>query len=143
MNRAGQQSPGGQPPGQGYQQQQQQPQQPQQQGPGPNQPMDDIKGTLGMIILVGIIILLVGAMLTSVSGYIETEDSDDWDNIRILRATGSLLMSLGVFIPGIGASYLLYSKYGLSDQEKLMLVIVASASILAFAMLSPLASMIN
>ncbi|MFP3872753.1 MAG: hypothetical protein ACOC55_00325 [Candidatus Natronoplasma sp.] len=116
----------------------------QQPGPGQQQPryqpQSDLKRTLGMILIFGIIILLVGAILISVSGFIDPDPDDPedrqdaMDNIRYLRTAGSLLISIGVFLPAIGSAYLLYSKYGLSDQEKLILVIVASASMIAFAL---------
>ncbi|MEF8874533.1 MAG: hypothetical protein V5A88_07685 [Candidatus Thermoplasmatota archaeon] len=139
MNGEGQQQQQGQYQGQPASQRNQQ--QPAQQQPqSRRQTRGDIKHTLGMILILGVIILLTGAMLISVSGFIDPNpddagDRDDaFDNIRYLRAIGSLLITIGVFIPAIGSSYLLYSRYNLSDQEKLILCMIVSASIITFGL---------
>ncbi|GEM_PF-5763651 len=125
---------------QNYSQGYQQPAPQQQQPPASYQGRGDLKHTLGIILVLGMIILLTGAMLISVSGFIDPnpddmEDREDaFDNIRYLRSIGSLLITIGIFIPAIGSAYLLYSRYDLSDQEKLMLCMVASASMIAFAL---------
>ncbi len=79
--------------------------------------------------------------MISISGFIDPtpEDPEDVedarDNIRYLRAIGVLLITIGVFIPGVASSYFLFSKRGLSEKEKLMLVIIVAISILGLAIL--------
>jgi len=92
------------------------------------------------MLAVGVILLLIGALFISASGLIDPnpDDPDDRedaaDTIRYLRTIGSLIITIGIFIPAIGSSYLLYGSQDLSDQEKLILSIVASATVIGFAL---------
>lgn len=128
--------------------QSQQSQQPSQQGPyggqqqryqqAPSQPMfssGNIKKMLGLALVIGVIMMFVGALLVSTSGYIEVDDNDSRNLRRNLNATGLLLASIGIFVPAIAASYGFYSARDLSDQQKLLLTMIIGGSLIGLAIL--------
>lgn len=106
------------------------------QQPGPSMfSSARIYKTLGMALVIGVVLLLVGGILVSVAGYYDPDDLDDRNTQENIRATGVLLGTIGLFAPGIIASFGLFSSRDLSETQKQHLLILVGLSLIAFAML--------
>ncbi len=126
----------GQPPQQRVQQQPPQPSH-QRQPPRRQQTFspERLNKTLGMALVIGVILLFIGAILVSSSGFIETKDQDDWNLKRNLNAVATLLSSIGLLAIGGAAAWAFYQADQLAEKQKMFLILLVVGTIVGFAIL--------
>jgi hypothetical protein len=108
------------------------------QPPRPVQPMFTSEGlgrVLAIGLLIGIIILFIGAALTSGAQFIKPEDEDDQDLKRSLYASGTLVGSIGLLLMGIFIVLPMMVIKDLTDAQKTLLIIVSTGIIIGFGLL--------
>jgi len=109
-------------------------------GPAPT-PMfsaEKLPKLLAIFILIGIIILFIGALLTSSAGFIKVEGDDaedDRDLKRNLTAGGHLMGGIGLLLTGLFIVLPLMIIKDLSDNQRILLGILLMAVILGFSLL--------
>jgi len=114
-----------------------------QQGYGPPQPFfraDNLQRILAMFLLLGVIVLLVGAILVSASDFVKIDDKDpedDYDLQRNLDAAGHLVGAIGLFLIALLAVFLpMLLIPDLSDRQKTLLMYIMVAVIIGFAFMA-------
>ena len=93
---------------------------------------------LAIFMLIGIIILFVGALLTSTAGFIKIEGDDaedDADLKRNLTSAGHLMGGIALFLMGLFVVIPLMVIKDLSDRQKLLIGIFLMAIILGFSLI--------
>ena len=112
-------------------------------GPPPT-PMfsaDKLPKLLAIFLLIGIIILFIGALLTSSAGFIKIRYDDpddteaDQDMKRTLTASGHLMGGIGLLLTGLFIVLPLMIIKDLSDKQRILLGILIMAVILGFSLL--------
>ncbi len=112
-----------------------------QQGYGPApEPFfraSNLQKILAMFLLLGVIVLLVGAILTAASDFTEVDDSDSEDLARNLDAAGHLVGAIGLFLIALLAVFLpMLLITDLSDKQKTLLMYIMVAVIIGFAFMA-------
>ncbi len=97
---------------------------------------EGINKAMGMALLIGVVIMLVGAILVASSGFIEVDDQDSANLRRNLDAAGVLIAAIGVFLPAIITSFALFKVDDLSEEQTMKLVLIAAACLLGLAILA-------
>ncbi len=107
----------------------------------PQQPMftaDKIPKFIAIGILIGILLLFIGALLssTAISVKVEGQDSEDEEDLqRNLRAGGHFMGSIGMFLIGLFVVLPLLLAKDLSDRQKQLMGILLLAVIIGFSLL--------
>ncbi len=130
-----QQTPQQQPQSQRYQQQ---PAPGQQPGYYQQQSMfssANFKKLMGMALVIGIIIMFVGGIFISSATYVKPEDSDAMDTRRVLKGTGLLISSIGLFVIGLLPSLGYYLADDLKEKQKSWTIRLICFALIAFAIL--------
>ncbi|MCK5561182.1 MAG: hypothetical protein KAJ51_11330 [Thermoplasmata archaeon] len=103
---------------------------------------NNLQKILAIGLLLGIIILLVGAILSASSGFIKFDEKDlkdaqdDKDLARSLGAAGQLVGAIGLFIIALFVILPLLLIHDLSDKQRKMLILLMMAIIIGFAFLT-------
>jgi hypothetical protein len=99
----------------------------------------NLQRILAIGLLLGVIILLLGAILSASSGLIKFDDKDpedDQDLARSLSASGQLVGAFGLFIIAIFVILPMMLIHDLSDKQRKMLILLMMAIIIGFAFLT-------
>lgn len=104
---------------------------------------NNLQKILAFGLLFGIIILLVGAILSASSGFISVDPEDDLDDqkddqdlIGNLAASGQLVGAIGLFIIALFVILPLLQINDLSDKQRKLLMLLMMAVIIGFAFLT-------
>lgn len=100
---------------------------------------NNLQKILAIGLLLGIIVLLIGAMLTASADFIKIDAKDPEDDLdlqRNLDASGHLLGGIGLFLTALFVLLPLLLIHDLSEKQQKLLMLLMMAIIIGFAFLA-------